>query len=1041
MPRVIVCDRAVPVTYDVAEGCTLLGFMEDRYPETKNFPYPVVCFYAGHPVLRGEWATTALAGEDVAVFQAYPMGGGGGSNPLRIILSVVVIVLAAAATWYMGGAGGAAMAAALGVSGTTMGGIAGALVMALGTMLVNALVPNNPLASGLSGASAAEAASPTYSINSTANQPRMFQVIPEQFGRIKAIPDVVCSPWVRYERNEMYLYQVFGLGRGISRQEAMAFGDTIFWRDGKLIDSAYVTDDEPYQVSVGAEILTTAHGGGWSAPYLAAPGGIAVRTLNPKVEFPDGYCTYSFVGAHYETVTDSEGYERQEYVRGDFTPVEHVFSCEFQIREIDAAGNPLENWKHFVSGSWSLNTEAAATYEKVNGEKQAVYPAREVVLSGVAPNGYGRYELRGRNTSAYVGMITVQETIKQLGQKNPVYVERTIQAKERAVWSVTNATGSSIQVEIVTPGEKVTLFPDNVETSPSVAGQVLLAPNAEGYDWQGPFPVCPPGTVTDLISNDLTWPRGVAYFNDEGEIREITIGWEIQFQRIDDATAALGAWATLNAGSITMGTTTPQRRTLDSPVPEGRYQIRARRTTNERGDSRTMEEMQWGGLRAILPGKLTYNQSVIALRVRASNAMSQSASERFSVIQTRMLPVYNPETKTWTGSYDAQTDTWTDCVPTRSFAAAAAWICKSPWGGRLEDRDIDLDGLWAMDAIVEAKGWHYDAWVDGPYNVFALLAEVCGPMGVIPRPGGRVLTFTRDAPGRPVKHEFTPYTIIRGSFQPTWLTFSDNTPDDVSVTYLDEDAGFAKRDVRAVLPGSESKEPAQRQPIGIVSRAHAHAYGLHLAACNKFRRIELEFQTEALGRLLNVGDVVSVRHPRFRNFSSGKLEDWNAAALSLMCDPSPKIPETEGADLYISFARPDGTPWGPVRIASIGGAFVHLDPGDYAALLTQGLESPFSWLTRGYDRLPTIWSLHTSREFSRRMIIKRIAAMDMYHHTITCVNDDPRVYEQNVPVPPWEYRVQSSIPAALAAPESLTASVSGDGSLLITWLPVGGATS
>ncbi len=106
----------------------------------------------------------------------------------------------------------------------------------------------------------------------------------------------------------------------------------------------------------------------------------------------------------------------------------------------------------------------------------------------------------------------------------------------------------------------------------------------------------------------------------------------------------------------------------------------------------------------------------------------------------------------------------------------------------------------------------------------------------MPRLHGSVVSFVFDRPDRPVRHEFTPYNIVRGSFQPAWGTYSDNSPDDVQVSYLDEDAGFASRDVRAVLPESEGRKPAQKTYLGIVSRSHAHKIGMAYAALRQCRQ-------------------------------------------------------------------------------------------------------------------------------------------------------------------------------------------------------------
>ena len=91
MPRVVLmCGQKVREVFDVSEGVTLHGVMLARNPETENWPRPTICIFGAQPVLRKDWASTALRGDDVAVFAELPMGGGGGgSNPLQTIFTVV----------------------------------------------------------------------------------------------------------------------------------------------------------------------------------------------------------------------------------------------------------------------------------------------------------------------------------------------------------------------------------------------------------------------------------------------------------------------------------------------------------------------------------------------------------------------------------------------------------------------------------------------------------------------------------------------------------------------------------------------------------------------------------------------------------------------------------------------------------------------------------------------------------------------------------------------------------------------------------------
>lgn len=1020
MPKVILTRGEARQEITVRDGTSLHQVMLEQNPESGNFPEPVIALFDGKPVLRAEWEHTVLSGDDVAVFAGLPMGGSKGSNPMALVLTI-------------------ALTAVAGHVGTMVGGLVGGLVsgaiMAGGSKLIGALFGNMGLSSGHVGASNAEQSSPTYSLNATGNTVRLNQPEPEGFGRMKVVPDIVAKPWSQYINNEMYLYQVFGLGRGEYEHHEMAFDDVVFWKDGKLLSSAFVDEDEAQELPVGRDLPGGAYGSGqpgaWSTPVRVSPAGAVARNISLTVSLPDGVQGYYFQDGHMDY--DGDGYSW--WVRGDWHPCDLTVGCAAQIREIGPDGTPLENWRHFATGQWTLNTSSA----------------QEFTLSGAAQNEFGLYEVRMRNSLPVRSPITAWESQQYVWSDK---ILRSINARERLVWKSVSSAGASVQVQLVEAGQAVSLFPDNVETSSSVKSQELLAPNEEG-GYIGPFVCCPPGTKTDRILLDIILPQGLGWLDNNGNLRSCAVEWQAECQAIDDNNVPHGAWAALNTGKLELATKTAQRRTLDCPVPLGRWQVRMRRSSDTRGDNRTLDKLYWEAMRAILPGTLTYGQSAVALRIRATNRMSQSAAQKFTVLQTRKLPVWDPAQQQFSVP-----------VPTRSLAAAVAWVCMAPWGGCLKANQIDLNGLWALDEIAQEKGWRLDAWVDGYQNVWSLLLEFCKVARIIPRPAGNILTFAMDAPHRPVRHVFTPHNIVRNSLKPTWAVYSDSSPDDVNVSYKDEDAGFARRDVRATLPDSESPEhrqngnESQHAPIGIVSRRHAHAYGVHLAACNRYRRIGFEFQTEGMGRLLNVGDIVSIQHPRLRAAAGGSLREWSAASLTVRLACGQDIPALEdGAELYLAFTRPDGTPWGPVRLERLEAIPVEereeageqgdpddllavLDAEDYSRLIMQGHEVPFDWFSSGAGRLPTTWVLETGREFSRRCIVEKITPQSIYRHTINVLNDDPRVYNQNIPVPVWEWRGQQSEAIVYSAPGGLSARPEGAGTaleLVISWLPVAGA--
>lgn len=958
MPTIMTSGEARKA-YIVADGTSLYDFMLQQNPQTGNFEAPTVAVYRGKPVMRVDWATTVLNGNDVAVFVTLPMKGGGGSNPLASVLQLALIAAAAVATSYIGGVGGA---------------LVGAAILGGGSMLVGALSGNNGLSMGQYDAANNEAASPTYSLNASTNIARLYQPLPKLYGTIQFLPDVIATPWSLYAENEMFLHQAFGCGVGYLEPHSIAFGDTVFWRDGHLVDdSAYAVDGEEYNFWANLELVAPNKGGGWTQGIAAASEYAATKKVRAVLFFPEGLYSWD----HSDAREDNDGWGR-----GKWFIIEHSVTVDFEIREINSAGQPVSDWH-----SWCQHTVATTTRKDGAWIKIETGPV-SFTVDLPEQTVYRRVEVRARRVTPATDTINAQERwIDSNGKVIRTEKRTRSDIHERVIWQSVSSTLAGIQVQWAEPGQPVTLFPDNVQISEAVGGQELKAPNQSG-GWAGPFPVCPSGMTVNRIQNDLNFPKGIGYLDNKGKLSNYTIQWEFDCQRIDDKGNAIGPRVPLNYGNITEKTQTPQRRSLFNDVEPGRYQVWARRASNSPADTRTLDMMQWESLKGVVPGSLRYKQTVVAIRTRSSNTLSKASSERVKVIATRKLPVYDRMTKTWSAP-----------VPTRSFAAAICHVCKAEYGARMTDSQIDLQTLWRLDEIVTAKGWTFDAWLDGPYSNFQLLTEICKAMLVIPQPAGPMLTFTMDAADRPVKHVFTPRDIVRGTLTIAYNNYDDDSPDDVQVTYLDEEASYAKRNVRAVLPTSESRQPSEQQPIGIVKREHAHAYGVHLSAGNRFRRISVNFETEGIGRLLSNGDVVSIQHPRLRDSDSGEVKDWNESALVLEVDHTPKFSTPEA---YLHLTRPNGSPWGPVKIAWAENGLIKLDAEDFAAVLMQGNENPFPWLRNSARGVPTVWTIMEAREFTRRRwIIDTIKPTGPYRYAFTVTNDDPRVYDQHIPVPPW----------------------------------------
>lgn len=485
-----------------------------------------------------------------------------------------------------------------------------------------------------------------------------------------------------------------------------------------------------------------------------------------------------------------------------------------------------------------------------------------------------------------------------------------------------------INYEIVTPGGSVTLFPTAVEQSAEVAGQELncvegdysqsgttitinlpshgLAAGADVYfnptsgtatsgvlaittvvdsdnftltaaasltdtgnclisDIIGPYVANTAGTTANHIGIDLLMSRGMYYANDSGGLSDVTIRWRSEAQQIDDAGSPVGDWFLLGETGKTDSTTTPQRVSEKFSVTDARYRVRAWRVDEKKTSSRYGHEISWAGLRAYRPGIQTYgNVTMVAMRLRATNNLSQQASRKINFIVTRKLQTWNPVTG-WSSSL----------VPTRSVAWAIADICRADYGAKLQDSRIDLQALYDLDAVLTAKGHSFDMVFDSPGTVMEALTIAARVGRAMPYIQGGVVHVVRDQAETIPVAMFSQRNIIKNSFRLDYAMPTEDTTDCVDVTYFDADV-WSWRTVRSTPSGSSGTNPAAVTLPGVTVRAHAWQEGMYMAECNRSRRRFVTFGTEMEGFIPTLADLIAIQHDMPKWGQSGDIVDFSS---------------------------------------------------------------------------------------------------------------------------------------------------------------------
>ena len=322
---------------------------------------PFVVFVDGQPVLRQDWEQS-VGGDQVVVIFMLPQGGGGGSNPLRVVGMLAVVaaafVFAPMVAPFLGLTGFAATAATA---------IGSSLIMAGGTMLLNAIVPppsaNN---SSLSNAANTPAASPTYNLQAQGNVARLGQVIPVQYGRVRVYPDFAAQPYVEYANNEQYLYQLMCIGQGEFSIEAVQINDSPISSfpnvDYEIVQPGGTMTLFPSNVTQSAEVAGQEVANSTPiGPFVANSAGTSCKFIGIDLVAPRGM--------YY--ANDSGGLDSRSAV------------IKIEAQEVNQSGTPTGSWvtlgTETISGS--TTTPIRKSFKYTAPASAATYPRYQVRLS------------------------------------------------------------------------------------------------------------------------------------------------------------------------------------------------------------------------------------------------------------------------------------------------------------------------------------------------------------------------------------------------------------------------------------------------------------------------------------------------------------------------------------------------------------------------------------------------------------------------------------------------------------------------------------
>lgn len=539
------------------------------------------------------------------------------------------------------------------------------------------------------------------------------------------------------------------------------------------------------------------------------------------------------------------------------------------------------------------------------------------------------------------------------------------------------------------------------------------------HTYGGPFVASAAATDANALGIDIILTRGLYEYNTTtGAIMQDSVSFVSEAQEIDDGGTPVGAWTELEAVTITAATTTPQRYSYRYPMLlPGRYQVRLRRTDAKRDGTNIGNDLVWGGLRAYLPETTDFgNVTLLAMRMKATNNLSQQASRKINLVAMRKLKTWHPTTG-WSAS----------TVATRSIAWALADALKNAeYGAGLADSRIDLAALYDLDLVWTGRSDSFDGRFDNALTLWEALTQIAQAGRAKPYLQGGIVHFARDAAAPFPVALYSMRNIVRGSFGIEYILPSAETADAVDVSYLDHDT-WTQQTVQAYLAGSARANPAKVSLFGVTDRAQAYREGMYQAASSRYRPRIIKFSTEMEGFLPSFGDLIAISHdmPGWGRFAEAVA--WDAVTLTLTL--------SEPVDTYSSFnvglRRKNGSVDGPYAVTSAG--------DEYQVTFA---ETPATTPYTGsdYERTHVVFgSGETWRQPARVVAVR---PRGLYQVEIEAVNEDDSVHTADTgsSAPAIVYSQLSTLYTAPGVVGLTGASLPGDPTImLLSWQQAPGA--
>ncbi|MCH9837677.1 phage tail protein [bacterium] len=689
--------------------------------------------------------------------------------------------------------------------------------------------------------------SPTYSLNVPTNTPRLNEAMPVVYGSPLVVPDIISQPYSFHLDNEQYVCMLLGIGRGVHSIDSIQIADT------------------PIDV-LPAGVFTW-----WNYPvnnHSNTFGKIQEETgifedvdTSPEVsnqELADTDTVGPFVCNGVGTTTQRIGF--------DFVMPAGIHGAN--------EGNLIPYQLDLTAELWGIDDDGVETgyYRFVIASYvgQNSTPQRHTLWVDVPA---GRYKAGAHRNTLPVPIVGYES---------------------RTIWSGLKA----ILREPTQPDLNLYTFDSSTETdlsnwTTSGPGTWGLVASTDCGATLTPHTTNPTFIASDFVPGDPSYKAiyrgwdvtGYAGSIDIGNVRCIaqsfitteTADPDVPVMKIsfrDENQSLLAEYQDTYEFTCSWGT---QGSEVDQLVPSGTRRIEMVLESSYGGVGTNNGSyfdditINLSGLIEGNPRSVYEDMHIIPVQVKATNGVAGDAINRIGIHVTRVddfsEPVYNP-------SYIAQ-DIYQNIV----------------YGGARPDTEVDITGFAMLAGDVTGTSG-FNGVFDSQTTVWEAMQRVLRLVDAAPTVYGGKVTPVQDVFRAFVSFAFTTDNIVDGSARVSRNFETSAEYDGFEVEYNDP-ISFMPKYVRYPV---DCVFPERATFFGCTDVEVAEHQAKFLWLKKKWRRKFVTFDTEAIGNLPLVGDLVSVTHPDVTGWTA--TENYIVATVTPSGQFAATIEGIRDADIY-----------------------------------------------------------------------------------------------------------------------------------------------